>query len=117
MEKISCSTQYGKTLRGFFQNIMNQAILYVYYKLQPSDHIILKEGIARLQQAIAKFDNLLQFQVLQRPEIGSDGNETWMEVYHHPEGITPTMIQQINQIALSCGLPEQRKNELFIPLR
>jgi hypothetical protein len=50
-------------------------------------------------------------------DIGSDGNETWMEVYHHPEGITPAMIQQIHQIALSCGLPEQRKNELFIPLR
>jgi hypothetical protein len=40
-----------------------------------------------------------------------------MEVYHHPEGITPEMIQQIHQIALSCGLPAQRKNELFIPLR
>jgi hypothetical protein len=96
---------------------MIQAILYVYYKLPPSDHIRLKDGIVRLQQAIEKFDTLLKFEVLQRPETGSDGNETWMEVYHHPEGITPTMIQQINQIALSCGLPEQRKNELFIPLR
>jgi hypothetical protein len=96
---------------------MSQSILYVYYKLPPSDHIQLKDGIARLQQAIEKFDTSLKFEVLQRPEIGSDGNETWMEVYHHPEGITPTMIQQINQIALSCGLPEQRKNELFIPLR
>ena len=96
---------------------MNNAILYVYYKLKPSDHTVLKDGIARLQDEIEKFDPLLKFQVLQRPEIGSDGNETWMEVYHHPEGITPAMIQQVHQIALSCGLPEQRKNELFIPLR
>ena len=96
---------------------MNQSILYVYYKHQPIDHIVFKDGIARLQQEIEKFDSLLKFQILQRPEIGSDGNETWMEVYHHPKGITPLMIQQINQIALSCGLPEQRKNELFIPLR
>ena len=96
---------------------MNNAILYDYYKLQPGDHTALKDGIARLQQEIEKFDTLLQFQVLQRPEVGSDGNETWMEVYHHPAGITPAMIQQINKIALSCGLPEQRKNEFFIPLR
>jgi len=96
---------------------MNQAILYVYYKLPPSYHTRLKDGIIRLQKEIEKFDTSLQFEVLQRPEIGSDGNETWMEVYHHPEGITPAMIQQIHQIALSCGLPEQRKNELFIPLR
>jgi hypothetical protein len=97
--------------------MINQSILYVYYKLPPSDHNLLKDGITLLQQAIQKFDTTLKFEVLQRPEIGSDGNETWMEVYHHPEGITPEMIQQIHQIALSCGLPEQRKNELFIPLR
>ena len=96
---------------------MNQAILYVYYKLPPSEHTRLKDRIVRLQQEIEKLDTSLKFEVLQRPEIGSDGNETWMEVYHHPEGISPAMIQQIHQIALSCGLPEQRKNELFIPLR
>jgi len=97
--------------------MMNQAILYVYYKLPPIEHTRLKGGIVRLQQEIEKLDTSLKFEVLQRPEIGSDGNETWMEVYHHPKGITPAMIQQIHQIALSCGLPEQRKNELFIPLR
>jgi len=97
--------------------MMNQAILYVYYKLPPGEHTRLKGGIVRLQQEIEKLDTSLKFEVLQRPEIGSDGNETWMEVYHHPKGISPAMIQQIHQIALSCGLPEQRKNELFIPLR
>jgi hypothetical protein len=54
--------------------MMNQSILYVYYKLPPSDHNLLKDGITLLQQAIQKFDTTLKFEVLQRPEIGSDGS-------------------------------------------
>ncbi len=96
---------------------MNQATLFVYYKLLPTDHHRYQLSIARLQQEISKIDSVLELDVLQRPELGSDGQETWMEVYRHPEGVSAQMTEKIHELAIASGLPQQRKSELFIPLR
>jgi len=96
---------------------MNQAILFVYYKLLPSDHDRYQLSISLLQQEISNMDSMVELEVLQRPELGSDGQETWMEVYRHPAGVSAQMTEKIHELAMACGLPQQRKSELFIPLR
>ncbi len=95
---------------------MQQATLFVYYKLMPSEHEKYRLCIERLQTQVSKFDASLEFTILQRPELGSDGNETWMEVYRHPEGVSAELTEKIHALALASGLPTQRKSELFIPL-
>jgi hypothetical protein len=54
--------------------------------------------------------------MMQRPEVSSDGLETWMEVYRYPGGITSEMIAKIAASAQDSGLPLARKVEIFIPL-
>lgn len=96
---------------------MHQATLFVYYKLLPSEHEKYRLCVEHFQAQVSNLDPSLAFEILQRPEIGSDGNETWMEVYRHPEGVSIQLTEKIHALALSCGLPVQRKSELFIPLR
>jgi hypothetical protein len=54
--------------------------------------------------------------MMQRPEVSSDGLETWMEVYRYPGGITSEMIAKIAMSAQESGLPLARKAEIFNPL-
>jgi hypothetical protein len=97
--------------------LMQQATLFVYYKLLPSEHERYLLCVEQLQEQVRALDAALGFEILQRPEIGSDGNETWMEVYRHPDGVSGELTEKIHALALSSGLPAQRKAELFIPLR
>ncbi len=116
MEKISHTIKHGKTLKLKIL-LMKNTMLFVYYKIPTTERQGYLISIQQLTNQIAQFDEKLTIEILQRPELGSDGNETWMEVYRHPDGINSQMMEKIQQIASSTGLPLQRKNEIFIPIR
>jgi len=54
--------------------------------------------------------------LLKRPEVSPEGLETWMEVYEHPKGIDPAMVELINEEVKVAGLPFKRASEFFTPL-
>lgn len=115
MEKTSCTIKYGKNLKIKIL-LMKNTMLFVYYKIPTTQRQGFLTAIQQLTDQVAQFDEKLSIEILQRPELGSDGNETWMEVYRHPEGISLEMIEKIQKIASSTSLPLQRKNEIFIPI-
>jgi hypothetical protein len=96
---------------------MTRPTLFVYYKLLPSDHSKYLGAISKLKSEIAKLDPLLDLEVLQRPDVGSDGHETWMEIYRHPQGVSDALMEKIQEIVVLSGLPTMRKSEIFIPLQ
>jgi hypothetical protein len=116
MEKTGCAIKYGKTLKIKIL-LMKNTMLFVYYKIPTAQRHGFLTSVQQLTDQVTQFDQQLTVEILQRPELGSDGNETWMEVYRHPEGISSQMIEKIQEIASTTGLPLQRKNEIFIPLR
>ena len=95
---------------------MKLATLFVYYKVQQSQHAQTIALLAKFKEDLKGFDANLSIELLQRPEVSNDGFETWMEVYRHPEGVSSSMLEKIQQSALESGLPPNRKNEIFIPL-
>jgi hypothetical protein len=115
MEKTSFAIKYGKNLKIKIL-LMKNTMLFVYYKIPTTQRQGFLTAIQKLTDQVTQFDEKLTIEILQRPELGSDGNETWMEVYRHPEGISSEMIEKIQKIASISGLPLQRKNEIFIPI-
>ncbi len=92
------------------------SVLYVYYKLDVAWHDAWARRVRQFQaQLVAQWPGLVA-ELLQRPEA-TDGQETWMETYRHPRGLTPELLASIAQTALDAGLPAPRHTESFIPLR
>ncbi len=58
---------------------MEQADLYIYYKVRDADAPVLRERIRALQQALADAHRVTG-QLKRRPG-SKDGLQTWMEVY------------------------------------
>ena len=91
--------------------------LFVYYKVEPQQHdSLLRKGRGFAAAAMQQWD-LLEVELLQRPQPNAQGLETWMEVYRHPEGVTEAMMGAIAQLAIEHGMPPVRLNEIFIPLQ
>ena len=96
---------------------MNEtAALYVYYKVAAAQHAVCAVRVRRIQaQLLATWPGLV-CELLQRPEAAA-GVETWMEAYRHADGITETLIQDIDEAAAAEGLPAPRHGERFVALR
>ena len=91
--------------------------LFVYYKITASEHAAWLQRVRVFEQQVQRSWPDLQIELMQRPEASSDGQETWMEVYRHPRGVTQAMTESIGQLAAQAGLPMKRASEFFIPLR
>ena len=74
--------------------------LFVYYKVPQGDHALSKprveSALAQIQQRFAQ----LQINLMRRPDVSSEGFETWMEVYHHPEGVSAEMKALLDRAGL-----------------
>lgn len=55
--------------------------LYVYYKLSPSNEPQARQRVDVAQGELRQAYPGLSARLLQRPDLGSDGMRTWMEVY------------------------------------
>lgn len=95
---------------------MEPCTLFVYYKLPAHEHAHYVALIQPLMAAVQAQWPGLTLQVMQRPLASAEGQETWMEVYNHPDGVAPEMIQKLQDLAQSLGLPSQRHSELFMTL-
>jgi hypothetical protein len=90
--------------------------LFVYYKITTEQHVTTLQLLRQMSQTLKAQYRDLEIEMMQRPEVSSDGLETWMEVYRYPGGITSEMIAKIAASAQDSGLPLARKVEIFIPL-
>jgi len=91
--------------------------LYVYYKIPAAEHATWLQRVRLFEKQVRQAWPALQMELMQRPQASSDGFETWMEVYRHPQGVTSAMTGSITQLAQQAGLPGKRASEFFIPLK
>jgi hypothetical protein len=91
--------------------------LFVYYKIAAAEHAQWLQRVRALEQQVRTSWPGLQIELMQRPEASNDGQETWMEIYRHPQGVTLAMTESISQLAARAGLPSKRASEFFIPLK
>ena len=90
--------------------------LFVYSKIATEQHVTTLQLLRRMAETLKIQYRDLEIEMMQRPEVSSDGLETWMEVYRYPGGITSEMIAKIAMSAQESGLPLARKAEIFNPL-
>jgi hypothetical protein len=91
--------------------------LFVYYKVPTDQHAALRPLAEAFQQRVQQQWPQLRCELLQRPQATPEGIETWMEVYHHPQGVSDDMMAGIDRLAQDMGLPAKRACEIFTPLR
>jgi hypothetical protein len=96
---------------------LEQLTLFVYYKLPVSEHSKWATLVREFKQDVLQAMPGLTMDLMQRPEPSSSGEETWMEVYRHPSGVSPQMMAQIDQMAQVHGLPTKRSIEIFVSLK
>jgi hypothetical protein len=98
-------------------DVPEQLTLFVYYKLPAIEHqrwsVCVRENTQRLMQEIPG----LTIELMQRPDPSASGEETWMEVYRHSNGLSPQMMELIEQVAKELDLPSKRATEVFVSLR
>lgn len=93
-----------------------QVTLFVYYKLPVTEHAQWLGRVRDFQQAVVQAWPGMTVELMQRPEASPEGLETWMEVYRHPQGVSPEMMASVAASAQAHGLPRKRAAELFVPL-
>ena len=91
--------------------------LFVYYKVAIDQHADLRPLAEKFQQRVQLEWQEMRCELLQRPQATPEGIETWMEVYHHPQGLSDDMMLGIERLAQEMGLPAKRASEVFMPLR
>jgi hypothetical protein len=91
--------------------------LFVYYKVPQAEHasakMLVDKALAQIQHRFTS----LQINLMRRPEVSSEGFETWMEVYHHPSGVSAEMKAHIASVFTDAGLQYKRAIEDFIDLK
>jgi hypothetical protein len=91
--------------------------LFVYYKVPQAEHasakLLVDEALSQIQLQFTS----IQINLMRRPEVSSEGLETWMEVYHHPSGVSAEMKAHIASVFTNAALPYKRAIEDFIDLK
>ncbi|WP_295502093.1 DUF4936 family protein [Limnohabitans sp. Rim8] len=90
--------------------------LFFYYKVPIEQHALLRPLAEKFQQQVQRDWPALRCELLQRPQATPEGIETWMEVYHHPQGLSEDMMLGIERLAQEMGLPAKRASEVFTSL-
>ncbi len=71
-----------------------------------------------MQSALATHWPGLQTRLMRRADAQSATEETWMETYEHPQGLSEPMVHMIDAhaSALPVGVMSERHVEKFVPL-
>jgi hypothetical protein len=90
--------------------------LFIYYRVASSQAAAARLAVEALQSRLREALPGLQTQLLRRPEE-KDGQQTWMEIYSHPQGVSLQAQDQIEAAARELrGLgPGPRHVEVFVP--
>lgn len=89
--------------------------LFIYYRVASSQAAAARPAVEALQDRLREALPGLQTQVLRRPEE-KDGQQTWMEIYSHPQGVSPQAQDRIEAAAreLQALCPGPRHVEVFV---
>ncbi len=96
--------------------------LYVYYRVEPLQAETARASLAVAQAALQADWPGLRAECLQRADTLAtpEGNAppTWMEVYRHPDGLSPACLADLRQrlADLPTGRIAGRHEERFVPL-
>lgn len=90
--------------------------LFIYYRVASSQAAAARLAVEALQSRLREALPGLQTQLLRRPEE-KDGQQTWMEIYSHPQGVSPQAQDHIEAAAreLQALCPGPRHVEVFVP--
>ena len=88
--------------------------LFVYYKLIESEYPNLRIKVQLMQSDLQYKYPSVSTQLMKRPEADQAGHATWMEMYDLSEVDISIFRAELDQLALAAGLPQPRKNEIFI---
>ena len=91
--------------------------LFVYYKIRSQEREELRLRAEMLSDQIRQLIPGINVILMRRPELSADGQETWMEIYSHLDGLTEEIKLTINAEAKLLKLPTSRAEEFFIPLK
>ena len=90
--------------------------LYIYFKLITADYPLASRRIREMHdQLTLEFPGLV-CELLKRPLVDQDGKETWMEVYRGEATEKPEFSERLEELVLKNGLPQPRRNEVFVPI-
>ncbi len=89
--------------------------LFIYYRVASSRAAAARLEVEALQSRLREALPGLQTQLLRRPEE-KDGQQTWMEIYSHPQGVSPQAQDHIEAAAreLQALCPGPRHVEVFV---
>jgi hypothetical protein len=93
--------------------------LYVYYRVARFQWAAAREAIGGMQRRLRSEHPGLVTGLMQRADAPEASEEaTWMEVYEHPEGISPACEARLSALAdaLAPGLIGARHVEAFCPM-
>lgn len=99
---------------------------FVYYRVPHANRRSAAVAVQQMQAALVRQWPGLQARLMHRADVSQHGEtanppeaeETWMETYEHPSGISPSIAQAIaaQAGALPSGLIGVRHVETFVPL-
>jgi hypothetical protein len=101
------------------------ARMFVYYRVPLAQTCAVADAVRQMQAALLSDWPGLRVQLLRRADAHtSEANhlaaseETWMEIYEHPLGLSDRVLQAIDACAkaLPTGLAGERHVEIFVPL-
>lgn len=90
--------------------------LFIYYRVALSDTAPAHEAVQRMQGDLRERHPGLSTELWRRPEI-KDGQQTWMEIYTHTDGIDAVLEQHIVHAAgpVQSWIQGARHVEVFVP--
>ena len=96
---------------------MQEVIFFVYYKIPFSLHDQSLQQITKFDRGVLQKYPGVTCELMQRPDISSDGIEVWLETYRGvKKDISQEFITFLNKEALAQEIPAPRKTEVFTPL-
>jgi len=94
---------------------------FVYYRVPHANRPAAALAVQQMQAVLTQQWPGLQTQLMRRADVAAQteaAEDTWMEIYAHPEGVSPLIAQAIaaQASALPTGLIGVRHVETFEPL-
>jgi len=88
--------------------------LYVYYRVAPPHAEAARLEVLAWQSAALQRWPGLEARLLRRPPAHEQAEQTWMEIYRHPAGLSEAILAQLQQA--TAQLPALRSGERHLEI-
>jgi hypothetical protein len=79
--------------------------LFIYYKVDAGHAPAVEQAVRQMQAALVQAHEGLTARLWRRSEGQAPQQQTWMETYEHPRGVSPALASRIDQAARDLDLP------------